>query len=259
MRDALASAGRGLARWYSVPLLFALWQVLHVTGAVSPRLLPDLRDVANTLVTDIGSGLLPFHAAVSMGRALAGYLLASIAGIALGIALARSRLVDMLVEPMFVAGYPVPKIALFPIFTFIFGIGSLSKIAFVFIECLYPVTLATVFAVRGVERNFVWSAASMGAGARRIFARVLIPAALPGIFSGLRIALPVAIIVVTITEMIGDARGLGYFISVSSASFRFDRVYAGIVMVGACGFVLDRSLAALRRVVLPWVRDAQRL
>ena len=157
------------------------------------------------------------------------------------------------------AGYPVPKIALFPIFTFIFGIGSPSKIAFVFIDCLYPVTLATVFAVLGVERTLVWTARSMGASSRRIFGRVLIPAALPGIFSGLRIALPVAIIVVTITEMIGDARGLGYFISVSSASFRFDRAYGGIAAIGVCGFVLDRGFTALRRWVLPWQhRLAQR-
>jgi ABC-type nitrate/sulfonate/bicarbonate transport system permease component len=101
-----------VARWYSVPLVLALWEVLSRTGAVSHRLMPSLVDIALAFVAAIEQGDLIFHAGISLGRALTGYGLAIVAGVIFGIAMARSRLVDELLEPVFSFGYPVPKIAL---------------------------------------------------------------------------------------------------------------------------------------------------
>ncbi|MSQ72871.1 MAG: ABC transporter permease [Betaproteobacteria bacterium] len=252
---------RTLARvvsWLVIPLLLVAWQATVMSNAVSPRLLPDLRLVADTLVSDILTGRIPLHAAVSVGRALSGFMLAVMVGTVLGYAIARSRIVDILIEPTFIAGYPVPKIALFPVFTFIFGIGTIAKIAFTFLECVYPITIATILAVRNVEQRIVWTALSMGAGRFRIFARVLLPAALPGIFSGLRVALPISMIVVILTEMLGDSLGLGHYIAISSASFRADQVFAGLIAVGVCGFALDRVLILIGERVIPSQRHAIR-
>lgn len=246
--------GRWIGRWYSIPLILCLWQLAAETGWASPRILPGLGKVATAFWTDLTNGVLVRHGSISLMRASIGFVLAAVAGVTLGIAMSRSRLIDDLVEPIFFFGYPIPKIALFPVFTFVFGIGTPSKIAFIFLECLYPITVATYFGVRNLNRSLLWAAESMGAGSRTIFWRVLMPAAAPPIFAGLRIALPISIIVVIITEMIGDTTGLGYYVSISAASFRYENVYAGIAAIGIIGFTLDRLFAALRRYLIHWDR-----
>ena len=174
----------------------------------------------------------------------------------LGVAMGRSRLLDALFEPLFSFGYPVPKIALYPIFIFVFGLGSLSKVMLIFLECLYPITLNAYYGMRQVERVHVWAASNMGATQRQIFWRVLLPAAAPSIFAGMRIALPISLIVVIITEMIGESRGLGYYISYASASFEYATAFAGIAAVAIMGFTLDRVLVWLRNRVIFWERGA---
>lgn len=248
----VARAGRFAVRWYSIPLLLCLWQVVSMAGMASARILPGLDVIAVAFWHDLVNGVLIRHAGISLMRALLGYGAAVLVGIALGTAMARSRTVDELLEPIFFFGYPVPKIALFPIFTFVFGIGTPSKVAFIFLECLYPITVATLFAIRHVDRTLIWSARSMGASRRRVFWRVLLPAAAPAIFAGLRIALPVSIIVVVITEMIGDTTGLGFYITYAATSFEYPKVYAGIAAVGILGFALDQAFAWSRRLLIHW-------
>ena len=238
-------------RQVSIPLWVAVWFVLSLAGVVSARILPDPRTVLLILITDLRDGTLIYHTLVSAGRALAGFGLAVAAGVALGALIARSRVLDAILEPLIFMTYPVPNIALYPILTFAFGIGTPSKIAFAFIECFYPILIASIFAIRGVKPTLIWTAASMGASRMRIIARVIVPAALGGIFTGLRIALPLALIVIIVTEMIGDTRGLGFYIGDGSAAFRVDRVYVGIFMTGVLGFTLDRLLTVIQRFVFP--------
>lgn len=237
-------------RWLSIPLWFAVWLAIAKSGALSPRVLPDPTAVLATFVSDLANGGLVHHAMVSGTRALAGFGLAAIPGIALGALIARFRLVDALLEPFVFATYPVPKIALFPILSFAFGIGTPSRVAFAFLESIYPIMIAAMFAVRGIRLKLIWSAESMGASRLTILRRVLVPAALPGIFTGFRIALPLALLVVIVTEMMGDAQGLGFYIADGGASFRADRIYAGVVAVGALGYLLDLGLLLVRRALI---------
>lgn len=251
----MSAVGRFLRNYgpslYSVPLLLLLWQIA-ATMPGAPRMLPPVDVIFAQLVRDVQNGILLFHAGVSAQRFLAGYILAVIVGVPLGIAMARSRIFELMMEPVFFAGYPVPKIALYPVFVFIFGIGTLSKVAFVFLECLYPITTAAYFAFRSIDTRVVWAARNMGASPLRTFFTVMLPAAAPGIFSGLRIAMPIAIVVVIITEMIGDSRGLGYYVTISSARFRYESIYAGIAMIGIVGFIADRVIHYLRKWVIYW-------
>ena len=108
---------------------------------------------AIAVVTEIGNGTLVYHASVTISRALTGFLLAALVGIPFAAAMARSVLVRNLFEPIFFIGYPIPKIALFPVFTYVFGIGTPSKIAFTFIECLYPIVVACYFGFRAVHNK----------------------------------------------------------------------------------------------------------
>lgn len=250
MTNALRLAGR----YYSIPLVLLMWQAAVASGLIESRLLPSLGRVLTVLARDIGDGVLPYHTAITLGRAAVGFALAAIVGVPFAAAMARSALMRNLFEPIFFFGYPVPKIALFPIFTYIFGIGSPSKIAFAFLECLYPIVVTAYLGFRAIPLPLIWTAENMGARRTTLLARVILPAALPSIFTGLRIALPISIIVIVLTEMIGDSRGLGYYISVSGTRFEFASVYAAILVIGACGFVLDRVMLALRHAALHWER-----
>jgi NitT/TauT family transport system permease protein len=252
----MAHARRFIARWYSIPLLLLVWQAAVASGLVESRLLPGPTVVWEALTGETANGALLYHAGVTISRALAGFLLAALIGIPFAVAMARSSLIRNLFEPIFFVGYPVPKIALFPVFTYIFGIGTPSKIAFTFLECLYPIVVTCYFGFRGVQTRLVWSAQNCGAGRMTILRRVIVPAAMPSIFSAFRIALPVAIVVVVLTEMIGDSIGLGYYITIWSTRFRFANVYAAIVMIGICGLVLDQGLLLLRHHVVYWQREA---
>lgn len=251
----MANALRLAARYYSIPLLLAVWQIAVASGLVESRLLPSLGRVSVALARDIGDGVLPYHTAITLSRAALGFAFAAIAGVPFAAAMARSTLVRNLFEPIFFFGYPVPKIALFPIFTYIFGIGSPSKIAFAFLECLYPIVVTAYLGFRAIPLSLIWTAENMGAGRTTLLRRVILPAAMPAIFTGLRIALPISIIVIVLTEMIGDSRGLGYYISVSGTRFEFANVYAAILVIGTCGFVLDRAMLWLRHAVLHWERE----
>ena len=255
MAKTLAQARSLVARWYSIPLLLLVWQVVVGSGLVESRLLPSPERVWTALVTEVANGVLVFHAGVTISRALAGFLLAALVGIPFAAAMARSVPIRNLFEPIFFLGYPIPKIALFPVFTYIFGIGTPSKIAFTFLECLYPIVVTCYFGFRGVQTRLIWSAQNCGAGRLTVLRRVILPATLPSIFSGLRVALPVAIIVVVITEMIGDSIGLGYYITIWSTRFTFANVYAAIIVIGLCGLVLDQALLLLRHKAVYWQRE----
>jgi ABC-type nitrate/sulfonate/bicarbonate transport system permease component len=146
----------------------------------------------------------------------------------------------------------VPKLALFPIFIFVFGIGSLSKVALVFLECLYPIVIMTYAGAREVQEKLLWSARNMGASRAAILRRVVIPATTPFIFAGFRVAVPVAMIVVVITEMISSADGLGYQVIYAMASLKTDRMLAVVVVIAALGWALDRALVMLRDRLVYW-------
>jgi NitT/TauT family transport system permease protein len=245
-----------VAQWYSIPLLLVAWQLAVSSGSVNSRLVPSVVQVADVLFSEIGNGALVYHAGVTLSRALAGFTLAAVVGIPFAAAMARSSLFRNLFEPIFFFGYPVPKIAVFPIFTYIFGLGTPSKVAFTFLECLYPIVVSSYFGFRGIQTRLIWTAQNFGADRWTVLWRVILPAALPAIFSGLRIALPVAIIVVVLTEMIGDSIGLGYYISVWSTRFAFENVYAAIIVIGVCGFALDQILVRLRDLFVHQAREA---
>jgi NitT/TauT family transport system permease protein len=251
----IAQAARLIGRWYSIPLLLLVWQVAVGGGWVESQLLPSPARIWTVMVAELGNGQLVHHAAITLGRALAGFALATLIGIPFAAAMARSELCRNLFEPIFFFGYPVPKIALFPVFTYVFGIGSPSNIAFTFLECLYPIVVISYFGFCGIQTRLLWTARNFGAGQATILRRVILPAALPNIFAGLRVALPVAIIVVVITEMIGGSSGLGYYITIWSTRFSFANVYAAICVIGICGFVLDQLLLMARRRVVYWQRE----
>jgi NitT/TauT family transport system permease protein len=247
---------RTLRDWYSIPLLLVVYELLSRSGLVSSRTLPSLVLIGEQLWKYLANGELAYHAGISLYRAAFGFALALVAGVVLGTLMARRRWVEALIEPIFSFGYPIPKISLYPVFIMVFGLGTGSKVALVFLECLYPIAVHAYSGMRSADRVLVWASRNMGASERQLFWKVLIPAALPTLFSGLRIALPVALIVTIITELIGESRGLGYFVTFHTASFEYARALAAFVVIAVIGFCLDRMLLSLRNRLIFWQKDA---
>jgi ABC-type nitrate/sulfonate/bicarbonate transport system permease component len=228
------------------------WEIVARSGLWSPLLFPSLASIGRELVRFASGpeGLL--EAWISLERALGGFALAAVLGVLIGMLMGRSAFIAGLLEPLFSGTYAVPKLALFPIFIFVFGIGSLSKVALVFLECLYPMVIITSQGARNVNRVLLWSAQNMGASRSEILRRVVIPATAPFIFAGLRVALPVALIVVIITEMVSSADGLGYLVIYALSSLKTDRMLAVVVVIAALGLALDWLLVLLRDRLVYW-------
>ena len=231
-----------------------VWEIVARSGRVSPIIVPSLASIARELGLLLVRPEALGEAGQSLFRALAGFALAGGFGVLAGAWMGRSPLVAGVLDPLLTGTYPIPKIALFPIFIFLFGIGSLAKILLIFLECLYPIVINTYAGTRGVNRVLLWSALNMGASRAQILRRVVVPAAAPYIFAGFRVALPIAMIVVIITEMIGSADGLGYLVIYSLASLKTDRMLAIVVVIALLGLGLDRLLVLLRNRLVFWER-----
>jgi ABC-type nitrate/sulfonate/bicarbonate transport system permease component len=241
----------------ALPFLFigavlAIWEAAARSGLWSPLLFPSLAKIFQELGVFFTRKEMLLEVLVSLERALGGFALAAAAGILLGVVMGRSRLAAALLDPLFSGTYAVPKLALFPIFIFVFGIGSLSKVALVFLECLYPIVIMTYHGARDVNRALLWSARNMGASRATILRRVVIPATTPFIFAGFRVAVPVAMIVVVITEMVSSADGLGYQVIYALSSLRTDRMLAVVIVIAALGYLLDRALVLARDRLIYW-------
>jgi len=239
-------------RFVFIGIALLAWETAARSGLWSPLLFPSLVRIFNELMLFLSSGESLMQAWVSLYRAFAGFTLAAAAGVAAGILMGRSRFLASLLDPLFSGTYAVPKLALFPIFIFIFGLGSLSKIALVFLECLYPIVIITYHGARDVNRVLLWSAQNLGATRGAILRRIVIPAAAPHIFAGFRVALPVAMIVVVITEMISSTDGLGYLVIYSMSSLKTDRMLAVVVVISLVGLLLDWALVQLRDRLVYW-------
>jgi NitT/TauT family transport system permease protein len=232
--------------------VLAAWEAAARSGMWSPLLFPPLEKIGRELALFFSRPESLLEAWVTLYRALGGFALAAMVGVLVGMLMGRSKLVAGLLDPLFSGTYAVPKLALFPIFIFVFGIGSLSKVALVFLECLYPIVIMSYHGARSVNRVLLWSAQNMGASRGDALRRVVIPATAPYLFAGFRVAVPVAMIVVVITEMVSSADGLGYLVIYSLSSLRTDRMLAVVVAIALLGYLLDKAVVLARDRLIYW-------
>lgn len=235
-----------------IVIALAAWEAAARSGLWSKIVFPSLVNVAIHLWNFLLNPDSWMQIWTSLYRAFGGFGLAAAAGVLLGMVMGRSRFIAGLLDPVFSGTYAVPKLALFPIFIFVFGIGSLSKVALVFLECMYPMVIITYHGARSVNPVLVWSAQNMGASPAQVLRRVIIPATAPYVFAAFRVAVPVAMIVVVITEMISSADGLGYLVVYSLSSLRTDRMLAVVVVIALIGYALDKLVVVLRNRLIYW-------
>jgi NitT/TauT family transport system permease protein len=251
--------GRLNADWayavLSLLSLLAAWQVAAMY-LDNPLLMPTVFATVDATIELINNGVLVDHATDTLIRALIGFSAAAVVGIVVGILMGTRGWAEFLFDPVISFGYPIPKIAFYPIVLIVFGFGHLPKIILVFLECTIPVVLGAYYGVRGVDRDYVWAARNMGASNWQIFSEIRLPASLPYIFSGLRTALPIALIVAIVTEMISSQSGLGYGIIRYSSSLQFDAMFGMFIAIAFIGYVFDLIMRITRARLLFWAEDA---
>jgi ABC-type nitrate/sulfonate/bicarbonate transport system permease component len=252
----LRAVARGLARSAAIIVLLVAWEVLARSGAVTRFMLPPLSAVIERIWNDALAGDLFISAALTLYRALVGFLIAAVAGVALGLAMTRKAGVRWFFDPIISVGFPMPKIAFLPIIILWLGFYDLTKISMVVFDAIFPVVTATMAGIAGVERELLWSARNMGAKERELLWQVMLPAALPQIMTGLQVALPIALIVAIVTEMMMGGYGIGGAMMTASRFADSRGVFAGIVEIAVIGYALVKAMALIRRRLLAWHPEA---
>lgn len=257
--EAVGETTRGIGvrrvrRFLAVLAPFLFWQVAAVIA--DHRLLPGPSEVISTLVSDVVAGRIWFHAQLTLMRGGIGLGIAIIVGISFGALLARNRVAEATFQPLLAAFYPVPKLALYPLLIVILGFGAAPKIAMVALECAYPITYNTYSGIQSINRQYFWVARNAGASRRSMF-RLMMRGATPAIMASLRMAVPIALVIIVVTELIGESRGLGFLIRQASSNFQPARSLAVVLLLGVIGFILDRIVVALTKRVAFWARGVE--
>jgi NitT/TauT family transport system permease protein len=233
----------------------AIWEIVARSGAFPPRLFPPLEVVAATLVRLTASGILPHHALETLLRLAAGFGLAALAGVAIGIAMGRSRRAEDFLLPLVSIGAPIPGLAYAPLFLLWFGLGDTGSIVLVAFVAAFPVIQNTWTGVKAVKEIWIRAAQTMGADSRRLFRHVILPGSLPYILTGLRLGLAQAWRILVAVEMLAAVQwGLGWLIFGAREFLNTDAMLAGIAVIGAIGLALEKLVfqALERYTVVRW-------
>ena len=241
-----------LRRLGSVLLMLAAWEWAARESIVNPFLLPPASEVLVNLWRLVVEGRLLFHLSESLLRVAAGLSLAVVIGIPLGLVKARSRLADAVLDPLMSFWFPVPKVGLIPLALLVFGFAHGSKIALVFADALLPLVIATYHGALNTDRRLVWSARAMGDSEARVLWRVVLPAALPQIFTGFRLAVTVSLLVVFLAEMVASGTGLGHVMIYALRTLETRDVFSSLVTISLIAFLADWFVVLARRRVLTW-------
>ncbi|GAA3211013.1 ABC transporter permease [Microbacterium terregens] len=204
------------------------------------------------LTERVGTDIVP-----SLVRMLGGWSIAVVFAIVLGVAIGRSRVLGDYVEPIIHFVRAIPPPALIPIFLILLGFGNEMRVALIAFAVIWPVLLNTIDGVRSVESLHLDTGRVFEFDRRKVFFGVVLPSAAPKIFAGLRVSLSVALIVMVISEMVGKPDGIGFVILGAQRNFRMLDMWAGILLLGILGYVLNAILALVESRVTRWHRGAR--
>ncbi|WP_120006579.1 ABC transporter permease [Nesterenkonia muleiensis] len=239
----------GWTLWLPVLLVTIWW----FASANSTNIyVPSLSRIVEVLWRDISSGLLIDAARVSLTNLAVGLLIAAAVGILLGLLIGETRRLRLILDPYIHFFRSVPQSALVPLIIGAMGIGAAPKIYTVAFACVWPILLNTIDGVRGVEPTIRSVSRVFGVPKLLYFRRVVLPGAMPQVVAGLRVALPIGIVVMVVSELFASNQGLGFYILNSSATFQIPETWGGALMVGVIGYIIVIMFSLFERRVLSW-------
>lgn len=229
-----------------------LWQAAAWAGAIPTLFLPSPLQITRALWNLARSGELWQHLSASLGRLAIGWTLGTVTGIAMGLAVGLSSKLRSPGMALVSALFPIPKIALVPLFIIWFGIGEGSKIATLAFGVFFPTVIATAGGVDNVPRNLIRMGQAFGLGTGAILRKIVLPGALPAILSGFRVTASIAIVLLVAAEMIGAQRGIGAFVLSAGNLYDTDNLLAGIVILSLLGLAVASLIGVVERTLLKW-------
>ena len=234
--------------------VLVVWELLVRLNGVQPIYLPAPSSIFRYLVAMLLDGSLLYNLSVTFMRIICGFLVASVTGILVGVAMGMSPLVARLVDPWIAALYPLPKISLIPLLIIWLGTGESYKIVISAVTAFFPVVISTFAAIRQVDPGLIKAAKDLGAARYQQQFKVVIPASLPGIFSGLHLGMGVTIIMVVAAEMIGGSSdsGMGYVLVHSGQVMETEKVFAALIVLAVFGAAITNLQRRLDRLIAPW-------
>ncbi|MDQ0917305.1 ABC transporter permease [Paenibacillus sp. V4I5] len=234
-----------------IALLF-VWEVAPRVGLVDRTFFPPISEIAAAWWQLLLSGDLTEHTIASLSRSLGGFSLAILISIPLGLAIGWWKPVSEYLNPLLELLRNTAALAILPVFILLLGLGETSKIAIVLYACTFPLLLNTISGVKNVDPLLIKSARSMGLSPVSLFRKVIIPAATPTIFVGIRQAGAGSILVLVAAEMVGAKSGLGYLIQYTQFSFQITNMYAGIISISVIGLIINYLLVTLEKRLTGW-------
>jgi NitT/TauT family transport system permease protein len=237
-----------------IAAVLAAWELVVRLNGIAPIFLPAPSAILKYLVAMTIDGSMPYHLSVTFLRIIAGFGVAAVTGILVGIAMGMSPLTARIFDPWIGALYPLPKISLIPLLIIWLGTGESYKIVISAVTAFFPVAISTYAAIRQVDTGLMKAAKDLGANARQIQFNVVIPAALPGIFSGLQLGMGVTIIMIVAAEMIGGTSdsGMGYLLIHAGQVLETEKVFAGLIVLAIFGAVVTSAQKRIDRLIAPW-------
>lgn len=232
--------------------LVAVWETGSRTGFISNLVLPAPSEVLAAFVQLWRSGELWAHLGASLSRLIMGWTLGTVLGVAFGFAIALFAPVRASLTPLVAAIFPVPKIALLPLFIIWFGIGESSKVGLILFGTFFPTVIATYGGVDNVDRSLIRMGQSFGLSRLEIARKILLPGAMPAILSGMRITSAIAIILIVAAELIAAQKGIGAYIQMAGSLFATDQLIAGVLVLSALGLTVSCLITLAERWLLRW-------
>lgn len=233
-------------------LLLVLWEVVAATGWLPAMSFPRMSAILQTLWSLIVSGELFRELKPSLVRVFGGYFIGAALGVLVGLLMGNFRVVYNLLEPVTEFLRPIPSPAYIPIVILFLGIDDEMKIFMIAFASFFPVLLNTYSGVRSVDPVQLQTARTFGVTGNRLLWKIILPASSPYIFTGLRISLAVALIVMVISEMVAASSGIGYFILGAQRSFKIREMFAGVITLALVGYALNRAFLFVEAKVLAW-------
>lgn len=238
-----------------IATLFCLCEALSRLSIVDNNYLPPISTIVYSLYELIKSLEIIRHLFITLKRVILGYILGASLGYLLGFVCGYTSRIYYILELSIEYLRPMPSIALIPIGILFLGIGDALNVAIIGWACSWPVFINTMDGVRSTDYILLNTARTLGLQRWGIIRKVIIPASLPFVFTGLRVGLGIAIAVVVITEMVASGSGLGFFIITTSLSFRIPEMYAGIIIIGLFGYLLNKAFLYIDKKILKWQRS----
>ena len=238
--------------------LLALWQAAADLHWVDPRIFTPPVEIARAASQLISSGTLPSDLAATLARLSVGFVIGAAGGTAVGLLLGIARPLRAALSPLFTALYAIPQIALLPLLLVIFGVGETAKVLTVVAVTFFVLEINALAAVRHFDPRLVEAGRAYGASGAKMFRYVLLPGALPAIFTGLRVSIALGLVVITATEFVASNNGLGFLVWNSWQLFEPDQMYVGMATIAILGVALTTVVSGLERVAVPWVHRRSR-